>query len=192
DIASLPLDYLVGPGVIVDVSDISEDYGIYTQKDITDRVEVKKGDILVINTGYHKYAWDQPEADEVRYMIKHPGPTREFAEWCKEMELKWLAVDCGSADHPMNTKIREWMPVQAKEADEYLKNKYGKGLDDFFPPADYQIMHTLLFPHTIIHAENVGGDIDQILNKRMIIGCFPWRFVGGESSICRIVAFDAE
>jgi arylformamidase len=192
DIASLPLDYLGGPGVIVDLSDIAEDYGIYTQKDITDRVEVKKGDILVINTGYHKYAWDQPEADEVRYMIKHPGPTREFAEWCKEMELKWLAVDCGSADHPMNTKIREWMPVQAKEADEYLKNKYGKGLDDFFPPADYQIMHTLLFPHTIIHAENVGGDIDQILNKRMIIGCFPWRFVGGESSICRIVAFDAE
>jgi arylformamidase len=73
-----------------------------------------------------------PEADEVRYMIKHPGPAREFAEWCKEMKLKWLAVDCGSADHPMNTKIREWMPAQAKQADVHLKSKYGKGLDDFF------------------------------------------------------------
>jgi arylformamidase len=192
DIASLSLDYLVGPGVVVDLSDIAEDYGIYTSKDITDRVEVKEGDIVVINTGYHRYAWDQPEADEVRYMIKHPGPAREFAEWCKEMKLKWLAVDCGSADHPMNTKIREWMPVQAREADFHLKNKYGKGLDAFFPPRDYQIMHTLLFPHDIIHAENVGGDIDEILNRRMIIGCFPWRFVGGESSICRIVAFDSE
>jgi len=28
------------------------------------------------------------------------------------------------------------------------------------------------------------------LNKRLVIGCFPWKFVGGESSICRIVAFD--
>ncbi len=192
DIASLSLDYLVGPGVIVDLSDIAEDYGIYTSKDITDRVEVKEGDILIINTGYHRYAWDMPEADEVRYMIKHPGPAREFAEWCKEMKLKWLAVDCGSADHPMNTKIREWMPAQAKQADVHLKSKYGKGLDDFFPPEDYQIMHTLLFPHDIIHAENVGGDIDEILNRRMIIGCFPWRFVGGESSICRIVAFDTK
>ncbi|MBE3581870.1 MAG: cyclase family protein [Thermoanaerobacteraceae bacterium] len=190
DIASLPLDFLVGPGVVVDLSDIAEDYGIYTSKDIMDRVEVREGDILIIHTGYHHYAWDQPEADEVRYMIKHPGPTREFAEWCLKNKIKWLGVDCGSADHPMNTKIREWMPVQAREADKYLREKYGKGLDDFFPPEDYQVMHIALFPYDIIHAENVGGDIDQVLNKRVIIGCFPWRFVGGESSICRIVAFD--
>ncbi len=25
------------------------------------------------------------------------------------MKIKWIGVDCGSADHPMNTKIREWM-----------------------------------------------------------------------------------
>jgi hypothetical protein len=35
----------------------------------------------------------------------------------------------------------------------------------------------------------VGGDIDLLLNERCIIGCFPWRFVDGESPICRIVAF---
>jgi hypothetical protein len=34
----------------------------------------------------------------------------------------------------------------------------------------------------------VGGDIDLLLNQRVTIGCFPWRFVDGESSICRIVA----
>lgn len=192
DIASIPLNELVGPAAIVDLSDIAEDYGIYTSKDIMERVEVKKGDILIINTGYHKYSWDQPEADEIKYMIKHPGPTMEFAEWCKEMEIKWIGVDCGSADHPMNTKIREWMPVQARECDKYLKEKYGKGLDEIFPPDHYQLMHTKLFPHDIIHAENVGGDIDKVLNRRMIVGCFPWRFVGGESSICRIIAFDYE
>lgn len=131
DIASLPLDYLVGPGVIVDLSDIAEDYGIYTQKDITDRVEVKKEIFSLLTPDTTSMPGTSLRLMKSG-MIKHPGPTREFAEWCKEMELKWLAVDCGSADHPMNTKIREWMPVQAKEADEYLKNKCGKGLDDFF------------------------------------------------------------
>ena len=118
DIASLSLDFLVGEGVVVDLSDIAEDYGIYTSKDIEDRVEVKEGDILIINTGYHKYAWDQPEADELRYMIKHPGPLREFEEWCIRKKIKWIGVDCGSADHPMNTKIREWQPKEARACDE--------------------------------------------------------------------------
>ena len=41
----------------------------------------------------------------------------------------------------------------------------------------------------LIHAECVGGDLDLLLNQRAQIGCFPWRFVDGESSIARIVAF---
>jgi len=190
DIAAIPLTDLIGPGVVVDISDIAQDYDIYTPKDLMERADIRKGDILIINTGYHKYGWDQPEADEVRYMCKHPGPTREFALWCKEMQFKWIGVDCGSADHPMNTKIREWAPRQAKEAEKFLREKYGKGLDDFFPPEDYQTMHIDLFPYDVIHAENLGGDIDKVLGKRLIIGCYPWRFVGGESSICRIVAYD--
>jgi arylformamidase len=193
DIASLPLnDYLSGPGVVVDLGDMARDYGIYTSKDVEERVEVKDGDILILNTGYHRYAWDQPEADEVRYMIRHPGPTMEFARWCERKRLKWLGVDCGSADHPMNTKIRDWMPKEAAAADRALKESYGKGLEDFFPEDHYQLMHVALFHIPIVHAENLGGDIDLLLNRRVQIGCFPWRFVDGESSICRIVAFVEE
>jgi len=190
DIASIPLEELCGEAAVVDLSDIAEDYGIYTSKDITDRIEVRKRDILIIHTGYHRYAWDQPEADEVRYMCKHPGPTMEFVSWCRERELKWIGVDCGSADHPMNTKIRDWMPHLAEECEQYLRQKYKQGLKEIFPQEHYQLMHIQLFPHNLIHAENLGGDIDRILNRRITVGCFPWRFVGGESSICRIVAFD--
>jgi len=190
DIASIPMEDLTGPAAVVDLSDIAEDYDIYTSKHIEERVEVKERDILLIYTGYLKYSWDQPEADEVRYMVKHPGPTLEFAHWCRKKKIKWIGVDCGSADHPMNTKIREWCPKQAKEAEKFLKAKYKKGLDDFFPPEDYQLMHIDLFPDDIIHAENLGGDLPKFLNKRIYVGCFPWRFVGGESSICRIVAIE--
>jgi arylformamidase len=189
DIASLDLEFLYGPGAIVDLSDAAGDYDIYTSQMVEDRVEVREGDILIIHTGYHRYGWDQPTADEVRYMVKHPGPDREFADWCKAKKLHWLAVDCGSADHPMNTIIRTWMPRQAEEADAHFRKKYGQPLAERFTPDKYQLMHIELFPHGIIHAECVGGDIDLLLNRRVQIGCFPWRFVDGESCIARIVAF---
>jgi arylformamidase len=45
-----------------------------------------------------------------------------------------------------------------------------------------------MFPFGIIHAECVGGDIDLLVNRRVTVGFFPWRFVDGESSIGRCVA----
>jgi kynurenine formamidase len=189
DIASLEMDYLVHDGVVVDLSDAAGDYDIYTSEMIEERVDVREGDILIINTGYHRYGWDQPNADEIRYMIKHPGPDREFAEWAKKKKLRWIGVDCGSADHPMNTKIRDWMPKEAKECDAHFKKKYGKGLEEIFTEDKYQLMHLEMFNHSIVHAECVGGDIDLLNNQRVQIGCFPWRFIDGEASLARIVAF---
>ena len=190
DIAALDLnDFLVGPGVVVDLSDIAGDYDLYTSQMVEERAEVHEGDILILHTGYHRYGWDQPLADEIRYMVKHPGPDREFAEWAKRKKIKWIGVDCGSADHPMNTIIRTWMPRQAEEADAHFRAKYGKPLAELFTPDKYQLMHIEMFPEHIIHAECVGGDIDLLLNQRTTIGCFPWRFVDGESRISRIVAF---
>jgi kynurenine formamidase len=189
DIASLDFSFLHGSGVIVDLSDAAGDYDIYTSAMIEERVEIREGDILLIHTGYHRYGWDQPIADEIRYMVKHPGPDREFAEWCVAKKIRWLGVDCGSADHPMNTIIRNWMPRQAQEAETHFQTKYGSSLEAVFTDDKYQLMHIELFPHGIIHAECLGGDIDLLLNERVDIGCFPWRFVDGEASIARIVAF---
>ena len=190
DIAALDLnDFLVGPGVVVDLSDIAGDYDIYTSQMVEERVEVREGDILIIHTGYHRYGWDQPLADEIRYMVKHPGPDREFAEWAKRKKIKWIGVDCGSADHPMNTIIRTWMPRQAEEADAHFRAKYGKPMADMFTPDKYQLMHIEMFPEGIIHAECFGGELDLLVNQRVQVGFFPWRFVDGESCIGRAVAF---
>lgn len=189
DMAQLQMDYLVNEGAIVDLSDVAGDYDVYTSKMVEDRVEVHDGDILIIHTGYHHFGWDHPTADEIRYMVKHPGPDREFAEWAKAKKLRWLAVDCGSADHPMNTIIRDWMPRQSRVADRVFRKKFGKPLAEVFDDTKYQLMHLEMFPFGIIHAECIGGDIDLLLNKRTTIGFFPWRFVDGEASIGRCVAF---
>lgn len=189
DIAQLDMDYLVHDAAIVDLSDAVGDYQVYTSKMVEDRVEVKEGDILVIHTGYHHFGWDQPTADEIRYMVKHPGPGQEFADWLTKKKIRWIAVDCGSADHPMNTIIRNWMPRQAAEAEKVFKKLYNTTLAEFYDDEKYQLMHIDLFPKSIIHAECFGGQIDLLLNRRVKVGFFPWRFVDGESSIGRAVAF---
>jgi kynurenine formamidase len=153
DIADLKLDYLVGEAAIVDLSDCCGDYDVYTSKMVEERVEVRQGDILIIHTGYHHYGWDQPTADEIAYMVKHPGPDREFALWARKKKIRWIGVDCGSADHPMNTIIRDWMPRQARQADKHFKEKYGMPLAEFYDDSKYQLMHLEMFCHGIIHAE---------------------------------------
>jgi kynurenine formamidase len=188
-IGQVPIEEWVGPGVVVDISKEVCDYDLYSPEMITSKVEVKQGDILIINTGYHRYAWDQVESDEVRYFVKHPGPDPKFHEWALDMKLKWIGVDCGSADHPMNTIVRDWHPGPFIEAEKKLKAKYGKSWDEMFPPETYyQVMHIKLFPQKLVHAENIGGEIDEISNQRAWIGAFPLRGIELESSMCRIVA----
>jgi len=111
------------------------------------------------------------------------GPTREFAEWVLRRGVRWIAVDAGSADHPMNTVIRRLRADEAEEAEKKLGS-----LDALFPKGDYQIMHTLLFPHDVVHIENLGGQVDEVLDRKVLFGCYPWRFQGGEAALCRAVA----
>jgi hypothetical protein len=80
------------------------------------------------------------------------------------------------------------MPRQTREAEAHFQKKYGKSLAEVYDDSKYQLMHIELFSQGIIHAECLGGDIDLLLNQRCTVGCFPWRFVDGESSISRIVA----
>jgi len=159
DIASLDLDYLMHDAAIVDLSGCCNNYDVYTSKMVEDRVEVKEGDILIIHTSYHHFGWDHPTADEVRYMVKHPVPDREFAIWAKKKRLRWIGVDCGSADQTMNTKIRDWQTREAAECDAHFQKKYGKGLTDIFTDDKYQLMHLEMFNRGICHAECMGGDI---------------------------------
>ena len=57
-IGEVPLEEFCGEGVVVDISDCVSDYSLYSPKMLTDRADIKKGDILINNTSYHKYGWD--------------------------------------------------------------------------------------------------------------------------------------
>jgi len=185
DIASISLEELCGEGVIVDVSDEVGEWDIIKPEHITKKMRVKEGDILIIHTGFHKYSIESKTADEEKYMCRHPGPYLEFAQWALEMKLKWIGVDCGSADHPMNGAIRNLRPDLKQE----FEKKIGKPVLEVFPEENYHLMHTKLFPKGLIHVENIGGEIEKLLNKRLFIGCFPMKIKDGEAAPCRVVAF---
>ena len=126
-------------------------------------------------------------------MVKHPGPNADFHKWAQEMEFKWIGVDCGSADHPMNTILRDWHPKEFAKAEAKLMETHGQKWDEYFPLEEYyQVMHLKMFPAGIVHAENIGGEIEKLNNKRTWIGLFPWRAIELESCISRIVAFEFE
>ena len=192
-IGNVPMEEWVGPGVVVDLSGELDDYDLYSPEMLMRKADIRAGDILIINTGFHRYAWDQPECDELRYFCKHPGPGPDFHKWCEEMKFKWIGLDCGSADHPMNTIIRDWHPKLFAESDRKLFERTGQHWDEMFPQETYyQVMHIKLFPKKIVHAENVGGEIEALSNQRCWIGAFPLKGIELESSMCRIVAWKPE
>lgn len=143
-ISDITLEDLCGPGVVVDISDAVSDYSLYTPEMIMERATVKKGDILIINTGYHRYSWDQPdipnpeaqggvESKEFGFLVRHPGPAPGFFEWALEMNLKIIGVDCGCAEHPMNTPIRYMHANEFEKAEAKLMADYGKSWDEMYP-----------------------------------------------------------
>jgi kynurenine formamidase len=66
----------------------------------------------------------------------------------------------------------------------YVHKKSGRHVtENMFP------FHSYAFSEGLIHAENLGGDIEMALNQRFIIGAYPWRYEGLEACPCRIVCF---
>jgi kynurenine formamidase len=123
-------------------------------------------------------------------MVKHPGPSADFSKWATDMQIKWIGVDAVSADHPMNTIMRIWHPKTFAEANAKLIKDFGKDWDEMYPlEGFYQDMHLNLFPKTIVHAENLSGDLATAKSGRYYIGCYLQKAMEAESMWGRFVAF---
>ncbi len=199
DMGSYPLDFLVGQGAVVDISDKVADWTLITPDMLeTADVNIHEGDILMLHTGYHRYYEGRPQQDLERYFCLHPGGGRELLEWMLDKNIKWFGVDAGSGDHPMNTSIRRMRPDLCKRfaaqvgmsCEKYFgEYEYTHKLSGRKAKSDIFIFHSWGFNEGSIHAENVGGDIEKVLNQRCVIGAFPWRYDGLESCPCRIICF---
>ena len=200
DMAHLPMDYLVNRGVVVDISKHMHDWAVITPEIIESAgADIREGDILILHTGWHKHYEGQSQQDLVRYFCYHPGPSLDTLHWMLKKKIKWFGMDVGSCDHSMNTSIRHMRPDLAAR----FERKVGKSCSEYFGTFRYTHaksgriveddifpFHSLAFQEGLIHAENVGDDIETMLNKRCIIGAFPWRYEGLEASPCRILCIE--
>ena len=199
-IADVPLEDLTGPGVVVDLSEELTDYSLYTPEMIEERVEIQEGDILIINTGYHRYSWDQPpvhnpeaqggvESQEFGFLVRHPGPSPDFYAWAMQKKLKMIGVDCGSAEHPMNTPIRQMHPREFEAAERKLMEERGMAWDDAFPPeAYYETTHKDLPNSHLLFVESLVGEINALKNQRAWFMIMPIPFMEVGSAWARVCA----
>jgi kynurenine formamidase len=202
-IADIPLSDLCGEGVVADVSGEVSDYGFYTPEMVEARVEVKEGDILIVHTGYHRYAWDLPdvhnpeaqggvENKEFGYYVRHPGPSPDFFPWALEKKLKVIGVDCGCAEHPMNTNIRRMHAPEFAKAEAAARETYGKSWDELFPPDEYYgLTHREMPKSGLLLVEALGGEIGELLDQRAWFMFPALPFMEVESSWTRAAGLKA-
>ncbi len=185
----VPLENLYGPTVVVDLSDVVDDYTIVTKEMFLHAAQkappIQKGDAVIMHYGWHKYNWESEGEDETRYFCKCPGPSYDLVSYFLDMDLKWIGADCPSVEHPLWTAIREYRPDLIKEMEE----KYEGAIETLLPMEHFLQSHRRTANANKCLVENIGGNITQVLNQRVTIGAFPWKFDRGDASICRLVAF---
>jgi kynurenine formamidase len=185
DIASLGFDRLVRPGYVVDLRDLAEPWYVVTSGDIEAKLPgpLEAGDALILRYGWQRFAKGHPEEDAETYFNRHPGPGPELVEWLIGTEVAWVGTDAPSFEHPANINLRRDRPDLLGDLEAAV------GSLDQFDESTWMVAHRRLFERGQLHVDQVGGDLDRVGSERVTLAIFPWRYVGGEASICRLVAF---
>lgn len=180
-IDEVPLSSYFGTGVAVSIP--KEQWEVITPEDLENaRPEIRPGDIVIINTGWHHYY-----GDNQKYFVYSPGLYKEAGIWLKERGVKGVGVDQQALDHPLATAIGPHGsgPIVPRVIDEY-REWCGRELADDFP--EWEPCHRQLLGNGIVGFENVGGDLDKVTGKRVTFAAFPWRWTQGDGCIVRLVA----
>lgn len=185
DMASVPLDRLVRPGYVVDLRDVATDWHVVTPQEVEERLPgpLEPGDALILRYGWQRFGNGHAEQDADRYFNRHPGPGRALVAWMVEREIGWVGTDSASFEHPANVNLRRGRPDLAAEMRETVDT------DEVFDDESWMLAHRVLLGDGRLHVDQAGGDLDAVPARRLTLGIFPWRYTGGEASICRLVAF---
>ncbi|AAB90047.1 conserved hypothetical protein [Archaeoglobus fulgidus DSM 4304] len=185
-IDEVPIERYMGEGVVVSIP--KKKWEVITAEDLEKAdPPIEKGDIVIVNTGWHRY-W----SDSVKYFCYAPGFYKEAGEWFVKKKVKAVGIDTQALDHPLATR-EAWHHPGADERNSilpWLKEEYkqltGRDVSEDFPY--WEPCHRLLLTHGIMGWENVGGDIDKVTGQRCTIIGLPIRWVKGDGSIVRLVA----
>ncbi|MFA9422331.1 MAG: cyclase family protein [Sedimentibacter sp.] len=182
NISDYPLWTLCGTGVCVSIP--KGKWGTITPDDLENvSPKIKEGDVVVINTGFHK-KW----ADTDEYFAYGCGINGAGAKWLVDHKVKMVGYGCQANDHPIATKLvnHGLGPTQPQLIEEY-KEMFGRDAIEDFPLWEDAHKNLMVTGH-IPGIENVGGQIDEITGKRCFFMALPWRWEGGDGCVVRLIA----
>lgn len=178
-VGSVPLERLVGNGVVVDVP--KGEWESIAVEDLAS-ADVRAGEAVILVTGWHR-----GYGDSQRYYAHAPGLSPAAAQWLVEREVAWVGIDTATIDHPLATSLGAH---RGGPTARYLPARYeeqtGRRAADDFP--DWNPAHRILLEAGIPTVENVGGDVDQLLGRRASLLALPWHWPDGDACQIRLVA----
>ena len=182
DISEYPLWRLAGPGVVLSIP--KGKWGVITVEDLENaRPEIREGDIVMINTGFH-HKW----ADTDEYFAYGCGIHHDAAQWLVDKKIKMVGFGHQANDHPLATKLVDHGlgPSHPHLIEEY-KWEFGRDPKEDFPY--WEPSHRkLMVDGGIPGIENVGGDLDAVTGRRCFFVALPWRWKGGDGCVVRVLA----
>jgi kynurenine formamidase len=180
-VGDLELQKFFGTGVVLSLP--KKKWGLIEPSDLERaKPAIKAGDIVLINTGWHrKYA------DSKEYFGYAPGLSKHAAEWLAKKRVKLVGIDTACIDHPLATSLG---PHRNGPQIKYLLPEYkeatGREAIKDFP--EWNPAHRALLEAGIPTIENVGGDLDVLSGKRCTLQGFPWKWHEGDACVIRQVA----
>jgi len=160
-IDEIPPDRWFGEGPVMSIP--KEAFGEVTAEDLeATGMEVRAGDIVAINTGWHhRYVAPGVDPEGAKaYMETGPGLCKESATWLVEHGVVTVMIDSPAIDSALH------MPY----GDCTLES------------------HMTLFAENIPAVEGLGGELDAVSGRRCLLTCAPVRYRGGDAFPLRALA----
>jgi kynurenine formamidase len=180
-VGDLALDRFFGTGVVISIP--KEQWELIEPHDLQRaKPAIRAGDIVLINTGWHRKYSDSKE-----YFGYAPGLSKKAAEWLVKKKVKLVGVDTACIDHPLATSLG---PHRNGPQIKYLLPEYKKatGREAIADFPEWNAAHRVLLSAGIPTIENVGADLDQVTGLRCTLQGFPWKWHEGDACVVRLVA----
>jgi kynurenine formamidase len=180
-VGDLALETFFGTGVVVSIP--KRKWGLIEPSDLErTKPQIKAGDIVLINTTWHRKYSDSKE-----YFGYAPGLSKRAAEWLVKKRVKLVGVDTACVDHPLATSLG---PHRNGPQIKFLLPEYKEaaGRDAIKDFPEWNPAHRTLLESGIPTIENVGGDLDALSGKRLTFQGFPWKWHEGDACVIRLVA----
>lgn len=182
-VGQIPLERFFANGVVLSI--VKQEWEYIEPEDLMNATpSIEKGDIVVINTGWHA-----GYSDSMEYFGHSPGLSAAAAQWLVSKEVTLVAIDTASIDHPLATTLAQshrFVGPHIVELPRRYKKRTGRSVVDDFP--EWMPAHRLLAEAGIPTIENVGGDVDRVNSRRCTFHAMPWYWPQGDACIVRFVA----